>query len=80
MNIRMGLEDLKAKYEEEKDERKRRKISEMMLGESRGMCRLDLRPTFVLLLKTNLLQPAKLKKFKIKPRTDSGPEVIQIRR
>ena len=45
----MGLEDLKAKYEEEKDERKRRKISEMMLGESRVMCRLDLRPTFVLL-------------------------------
>ena len=35
----MGLEDLKAKYEEEKDERKRRKISEMMLDESRVMCR-----------------------------------------
>ena len=35
----MGLDELKAKYQEEKDERKKKKISEMMLGESRVMCR-----------------------------------------
>ena len=46
---KMGLDELKAKYQEGKEERKRKKISEMMLGESRVMCRLDLRPTFVLL-------------------------------
>ena len=38
---KMGLDELKAKYEEGKEERKRRKISEMMLGESRVMCRLN---------------------------------------
>ena len=36
---KMGLDELKAKYQEEKDERKKKKISEMMLGESRVMCR-----------------------------------------
>ena len=35
----MGLDELKAKFKEEKDERKRRKITEMMLGESRVMLR-----------------------------------------
>ena len=41
----MGLDELKAKYQEEKDERKKKKISEMMLGESRVMCRLDMTNT-----------------------------------
>ena len=35
----MGLEELKAKFQEEKEERQKRKITEMMLGESRVMCR-----------------------------------------
>ena len=38
----MGLDEMKAKYQEGKEERKRKKISEMMLGESRVMCRSDL--------------------------------------
>ena len=37
----MGLEELKEKFQEEKEERKRRKITEMMLGESRVMFRSD---------------------------------------
>jgi len=35
----MGLDELKAKFQEEKEERQKRKITEMMLGESRVMCR-----------------------------------------
>ena len=35
----MGLEKIKEKLHEEKEERRRRKITEMMLGESRVMCR-----------------------------------------
>ena len=38
---KMGLEELKEKFQEEKEERKRRKITEMMLGESRVMFRSD---------------------------------------
>ena len=36
---KMGLEKIKEKLHEEKEERRRRKITEMMLGESRVMCR-----------------------------------------
>ena len=38
----MGLEKIKEKLHEEKEERRRRKITEMMLGESRVMCRSGL--------------------------------------
>ena len=38
----MGLEELKKELEEGKEERKKKRISEMMLGESRVMCRYQI--------------------------------------